>query len=145
MTDFFQTTEAIVTAASIYLLVGLGWNLVYNTCGYLNIAIGEFYIIGAVISWNSSSRPASPRRRSCTCSSSSARGLRVPGRGVRCVAEGERAERADHDHRHQPDAPPAGRPSAGTVIAPDLLVFGVGPGVVFIEYQELIVWGTATT
>jgi branched-subunit amino acid ABC-type transport system permease component len=51
MIDFLQTTEGVVTAASIYLLIGLGWNLVYNTCGYLNIAIGEFYILGAVFSY----------------------------------------------------------------------------------------------
>lgn len=51
MIDFLQTTEGVLTAASIYLLIGLGWNLVYNTCGYLNIAIGEFYILGAVFSY----------------------------------------------------------------------------------------------
>lgn len=51
MIDFLQTTEGVVTAASIYLLIGLGWNIVYNTCGYLNIAIGEFYILGAVFSY----------------------------------------------------------------------------------------------
>lgn len=51
MIDFLQTTEGVITAGSIYLLIGLGWNLVYNTCGYLNIAIGQFYILGAVFSY----------------------------------------------------------------------------------------------
>lgn len=49
MVDFLQTTEGIVTAASVYLLVGLGWNIVYNACGYLNLALGQFYILGAVL------------------------------------------------------------------------------------------------
>jgi branched-chain amino acid transport system permease protein len=51
MTDFLQTTEAVITVAAIYLLVGLGWNLVYNACGYLNLAIGQFYILGAIFSF----------------------------------------------------------------------------------------------
>lgn len=51
MTDFLQTTEAVVTVAAVYLLVGLGWNLVYNASGYLNLAIGQFYILGAIFSY----------------------------------------------------------------------------------------------
>jgi branched-chain amino acid transport system permease protein len=47
--DFLQTTEGAITAASVYILIGFGWNLVYNSCGYLNLAIGEFYILGAVL------------------------------------------------------------------------------------------------
>ena len=51
MTDFLQTSEFVLTMASVYLLIGLGWNLVYKTCGYLNLAIGQFYILGAVFSF----------------------------------------------------------------------------------------------
>jgi branched-chain amino acid transport system permease protein len=51
VTDFLQTTEGVVTAASVYLLIGFGWNLVYNSCGYLNLAIGQFYVLGAVLSF----------------------------------------------------------------------------------------------
>jgi branched-chain amino acid transport system permease protein len=51
MTDFLQTTEAVITIAAVYLLVGLGWNLVYNASGYLNLAIGQFYILGAIFSY----------------------------------------------------------------------------------------------
>jgi branched-chain amino acid transport system permease protein len=51
MTDFLQTTESVVTVAAVYLLVGLGWNLVYNASGYLNLAIGQFYILGAIFSY----------------------------------------------------------------------------------------------
>jgi branched-chain amino acid transport system permease protein len=51
MTDFFQTTEGVVTSAAVFLLVGLGWNLVYNASGYLNLAIGQFYILGAIFSY----------------------------------------------------------------------------------------------
>lgn len=51
MIEFLQTTEGVVTAAAVYLLIGLGWNLVYNTCGYLNLALGQFYTTGAIVSW----------------------------------------------------------------------------------------------
>lgn len=51
MTDVLQTAEGAVVAASIYLLVGLGWNVVYNACGYLNLAIGGFYVLAAVLSF----------------------------------------------------------------------------------------------
>lgn len=51
MIDLLQTTQGVVTMASVYLLVGLGWNLVYNTSGYLNLAMGQLYIAGAVFSW----------------------------------------------------------------------------------------------
>ena len=51
MIDFLQTTEGIVTAACVFLLVGLAWNLTYNACGYLNLALGQFFILGAVFSY----------------------------------------------------------------------------------------------
>jgi branched-chain amino acid transport system permease protein len=49
MINFLQTTEGAVTTACVYVLIGFGWNLVYNACGYLNLAIGEFYILGAIL------------------------------------------------------------------------------------------------
>jgi branched-subunit amino acid ABC-type transport system permease component len=49
MLDFLQTSEGAVTAACVYILIGFGWNLVYNSCGYLNLAIGEFYVLGAIL------------------------------------------------------------------------------------------------
>ncbi|MDI9897415.1 branched-chain amino acid ABC transporter permease [Rhodococcus sp. IEGM 1381] len=51
MIDFLQTTEFVLTMTAAYLLIGLGWNVVYNTCGYLNFAIGQFYILGAILSF----------------------------------------------------------------------------------------------
>jgi branched-chain amino acid transport system permease protein len=52
MVDFLQTTEGALTTACVYILIGFGWNLVYNACGYLNLAIGEFYILGAILAVN---------------------------------------------------------------------------------------------
>jgi branched-chain amino acid transport system permease protein len=52
MVEFLQTTQGAVTAACVYILIGFGWNLVYNACGYLNLAIGEFYILGAILAVN---------------------------------------------------------------------------------------------
>ncbi len=52
MIDFVQTSEGALTAACVYILIGFGWNLVYNACGYLNLAIGEFYILGAILAVN---------------------------------------------------------------------------------------------
>lgn len=51
MTDILQTAMGVLTQASVYLLIGLGWNLVYNASGFLNLAIGEFYVLGAVLSY----------------------------------------------------------------------------------------------
>lgn len=56
MIDFLQTTQGILTAASAYLLVGLGWNIVWNACGYLNLAIGGFYVLGAVVAYEAEAR-----------------------------------------------------------------------------------------
>lgn len=50
MIDVLQTLEAALEAASVYLLVGLGWNIVYRSCGYLNLAVGGFYVLAAILS-----------------------------------------------------------------------------------------------
>ena len=147
MRDFFQTSEAIVTSASIYLLVGLGWNLVYNTCGYLNLAIGQFYIIGAVISWKleQSLGIGSPIVLCLlVCLSAAVLGFAserlllrpLKGHGLKSliVTIGISLMLLQFAKALSP----------ATVIRPDLFVFGVvRPGGVFISYQELIVWGTA--
>lgn len=49
--DVLQTLEVALEAASIYLLVGLGWNIVYSSCGYLNLAVGGFYALAAILSF----------------------------------------------------------------------------------------------
>lgn len=49
MISFLQTTEGAITVACVYILIGFGWNLVYNACGYINLATGEFYILGAIL------------------------------------------------------------------------------------------------
>jgi branched-subunit amino acid ABC-type transport system permease component len=147
MTAFLQTTEGVITAASIYLLVGLGWNLVYNTCGYLNLALGQFYILGAVFSWKMQT----------------AWGIHSPFLlliGV-CVGAGflgfisERVLlRRLRGHGLNALIVTIGinllllqlakKLSPATVIRPDLFVDGgIAPGGVHIAYQELIVWGTA--
>lgn len=51
MIDVLQTLEAALEAASVYLLVGLGWNIVYSSCGYLNLAVGGFYVLAAILSF----------------------------------------------------------------------------------------------
>ncbi|MCB1038843.1 MAG: branched-chain amino acid ABC transporter permease [Acidimicrobiales bacterium] len=49
MSSFVQTFEAALVAAAVYLLLGLGWNVVYRACGYLNLAIGEVFILAGVL------------------------------------------------------------------------------------------------
>lgn len=49
MSSFLQTVEAAMVAAAVYLLLGLGWNVVYRACGYLNLAIGEVFILAGVL------------------------------------------------------------------------------------------------
>ena len=149
MTDFLQTTEGVVTAASIYLLVGLGWNLVYNTCGYLNIAIGQFYILGAVFSWKieQSWGIHSPFALVfLVCAGAGFLGFvserlllrRLKGHGLNAliVTIGINLMLLQLAKGLSP----------ATVIRPDTFVNGgIAPGGVHIAYQELIVWGTALT
>jgi branched-chain amino acid transport system permease protein len=144
---FFQTSEGIVTLASIYLLIGLGWNLVYNTCGYLNLAMGQFYIIGAVVSWKLQesvgiSNPIVLGVLVCLSAAIlgflSERLLLRPLKGhalnALIVTIGINLMLLQLAKALSP----------ATVIRPNLFIFGViHPGGVFISYQELIVWATA--
>jgi branched-chain amino acid transport system permease protein len=147
MIDFFQTTEGVITAASVYLLVGLSWNLVFNACGYLNLALGQFYILGAIFSYKleTSWGIHSPF-------------LVGPMIAIAVGFLGFISERfllrPLKDRGLSPLIVTIGinlmllqlakSLSPGLVIRPDTFVNGqISPGGVHISYQELIVWGTA--
>ena len=147
MIDFFQTTEGIITAASVYLLVGLSWNLVFNACGYLNLALGQYYILGAIFSYKleSSWGIHSPF-------------LLAPMIAISVGFLGFISERFMLRPLKDRGLSPlivtiginlmllqlAKSLSPGLVIRPDTFVNGqISPGGVHIAYQELIVWGTA--
>jgi len=147
MIDFLQTTEGIITAASVYLLVGLSWNLVFNACGYLNLALGQYYILGAIFSYKleSSWGIHSPF-------------LLAPMIAISVGFLGFISERFMLRPLKDRGLSPlivtiginlmllqlAKSLSPGLVIRPDTFVNGqISPGGVHIAYQELIVWGTA--
>lgn len=147
MIDFLQTTEGIITAASIYLLIGLAWNLVFNACGYLNLAMGEFFILGAMFSYK------------CEASWGITSPVLVGLITVLIVgAIGFVAERALLRPLKEQGLPPlvvtigialvllqlANKLSSAVAIRPNLFINGgIAPGGVHIAYQELIVWATA--
>lgn len=147
MIDFFQTTEGIITAASVYLLVGLSWNLVFNACGYLNLALGQFYILGAIFSYKLE-----------TSWGIHSVFLLGPMIAIAVGFLGFISERfllrPLKDRGLSPLIVTIGinlmllqlakSLSPGLVIRPDSFVNGqISPGGVHISYQELIVWGTA--
>lgn len=147
MIDFLQTTEGVITAASVYLLVGLSWNLVFNACGYLNLALGQFYILGAIFSYKLETWA----------------GIHSPflvgpliaiGVGFLGFVSERFMLRPLKDRGLSPLIVTIGinlvllqlakSLSPGLVIRPDAFVNGqISPGGVHIAYQELIVWGTA--
>jgi branched-chain amino acid transport system permease protein len=47
---FFQYIVAGLTRGSIYAVVAIGFNIIYNTTGIINFAQGEFVILGAMVS-----------------------------------------------------------------------------------------------
>ena len=47
---FFQYLFAGVTYGSIYAIVAIGFNIIYNTTGIINFAQGEFVMLGGMIS-----------------------------------------------------------------------------------------------
>jgi branched-subunit amino acid ABC-type transport system permease component len=147
MIDFLQTTEGIITAASIYLLIGLGWNLVFNACGYLNLAMGEFFILGAMFSYKFE-----------TSWGISSPFLVGPLTVLMVGAIGLIAERALLRPLKDRGLSPlvvtigialvllqvANKLSSNQAIRPNLFISGgVAPGGVHIAYQEFVVWGTA--
>ena len=46
---FFQYLVAGLTYGSIYAIVGIGFNIIYNTTGIINFAQGEFVMLGGMI------------------------------------------------------------------------------------------------
>jgi branched-chain amino acid transport system permease protein len=147
MTDFLQTTEGIITSGCVYLLIGLAWNLVFNACGYLNLAIGEFFILGAMFSFKF--------ENSWGISSPWLVGLLtvliVGAIGLLC-------ERLLLRPLKQQGLPPlvvtigialvllqvANLLSSSIAVQPNVFVTGgIAPGGVHIAYQELFMWGTA--
>jgi len=40
-----------LTTGSVYALVGIGFNIVYNSTSILNLAQGEFVVIGGLMMW----------------------------------------------------------------------------------------------
>ena len=46
---FIQYLMAGVTYGSIYAIVAIGFNIIYNTTGIINFAQGEFVMFGGMI------------------------------------------------------------------------------------------------
>ena len=47
--QFFQYFLSGVTAGSMYAIIAIGFNIIYNTTGIINFAQGEFLILGGMI------------------------------------------------------------------------------------------------
>ncbi len=45
---FFQYLVAGVTYGTIYAIVAIGFNIIYNTTGIINFAQGEFVMLGGM-------------------------------------------------------------------------------------------------
>lgn len=147
MIDFLQTTEGIITAGAIYLLIGLGWNLVFNACGYLNLAMGEYFILGAMFSYKfeTSWGITSPWLVGP---------LTVIVVGVIGFISERALLRPLKDRGLSPLVVTIGialvllqlanKLSSNQAIRPNTFINGgVAPGGVHIAYQEFVVWGTA--
>jgi branched-chain amino acid transport system permease protein len=48
--ELLQYLMAGVTTGSIYAIIGIGFNIIYNTTGIINFAQGEFLMLGGMIS-----------------------------------------------------------------------------------------------
>ncbi|MCL4490660.1 MAG: branched-chain amino acid ABC transporter permease [Nitrospirae bacterium] len=51
MTVFLQFLFSGLTIGSVYALVGLGFNIIYNATSIINLAQGEFVVIGGLVMW----------------------------------------------------------------------------------------------
>lgn len=49
MSSWLQLLLGGIVAGCSYLLIGLSWNVVYNACGYLNLAVGQFFVLSAIV------------------------------------------------------------------------------------------------
>jgi branched-chain amino acid transport system permease protein len=47
--QFFQYFLSGITSGSIYAIIAIGFNIIYNTTGIINLAQGEFLILGGMI------------------------------------------------------------------------------------------------
>jgi branched-chain amino acid transport system permease protein len=48
---FLQFFLSGLTVGAIYALIGLGFNIIYNTTSILNLAQGEFVVLGGLVMW----------------------------------------------------------------------------------------------
>lgn len=48
--NFFQYLLSGITTGSIYAIIAIGFNIIYNTTGIINFAQGEFLMLGGMIS-----------------------------------------------------------------------------------------------
>ncbi|MCX7913599.1 MAG: branched-chain amino acid ABC transporter permease [Thermodesulfovibrionales bacterium] len=51
LTVFLQFLFSGLTIGSVYALVGIGFNIIYNATSILNLAQGEFVVIGGLMMW----------------------------------------------------------------------------------------------
>lgn len=51
LTVFLQFLFSGITIGSVYALVGLGFNIIYNATSIINLAQGEFVVIGGLLMW----------------------------------------------------------------------------------------------
>lgn len=51
LTVFLQFLFSGLTIGSVYALVGIGFNIIYNSTSIINLAQGEFVVIGGLMMW----------------------------------------------------------------------------------------------
>jgi len=51
LTVFLQFLFSGITVGAVYALVGMGFNIIYNATSILNLAQGEFVVIGGLMMW----------------------------------------------------------------------------------------------
>ena len=51
LTVFLQFLFSGITVGAVYALVGVGFNIIYNATSILNLAQGEFVVIGGLMMW----------------------------------------------------------------------------------------------
>lgn len=51
LTVFLQFLFSGLTTGAVYALVGLGFNIIYNATSIINLAQGEFIVIGGLLMW----------------------------------------------------------------------------------------------
>ena len=59
---FIQYLVAGITYGTIYAIVGIGFNIIYNTTGIINFAQGEFVMLGGMTAVSLSRLPAAAGR-----------------------------------------------------------------------------------